>query len=101
MKSNRAIYRTCADCGKEFIISPKFQDYIEENNLKLPKRCKECRDNRREAHEVRECVVCGNEFVITHNEHRFYSERGLTEPKRCFDCRKKRNERNPEETEQE
>lgn len=99
MKTNRVIYRTCTDCGKEFIISPKFQDYIEENNLRLPKRCKECRGNRKMAYEVKKCMSCGDEFVITQNEHKFYSERGLTEPKRCQDCRRKRNERSTEETE--
>lgn len=100
MKANRAIYRTCADCGKEFVISPKFQDYIEENNLKLPKRCRDCRTSRREAYEVKTCVECGNEFTLTQNEHKFYTERGLTEPKRCPDCRKKKYERNSENSEQ-
>lgn len=102
MKANRAIYRTCSDCGAEFIISPRFQDYLEENGLKLPKRCKACRDSRKEAYETKKCVDCGNDFVITQNEHKFYSERGLTEPKRCPECRQKRKyERNSKKAEQE
>lgn len=99
MKANRAIYRTCADCGGEFVISPKFQDFIEENNLKLPKRCKDCRHTRKEVFETRKCLMCEGEFTITHNESKFYAERGLTEPKRCPDCRKKRHERDSEEAE--
>ncbi len=100
MKSNsRTIYRTCVDCGNEFAISPRLQEFIEENNLKLPKRCKECRDLRKQAFETKKCVDCGNDFVITHNEHKFYEERGLTEPKRCHDCRKIRNERRAKEEE--
>lgn len=96
MKLNRAIYRTCADCGNEFVISPKFQEYIEENGLKLPRRCKECRTRRKESYEVKVCADCGTEFTITQNEHKFYAERGLTEPKRCPDCRRKKHERSTE-----
>jgi DNA-directed RNA polymerase subunit RPC12/RpoP len=95
-KNYRAIYRTCSDCGKEFIISPKFQEKIEENDLKLPKRCKECRDNRKVAKDTRICADCGEEFTITVNEHKFYEERGLTEPKRCKNCRKNKNGRSEE-----
>lgn len=91
MKS-RVIHRICVDCGEEFVIGLAFQKHIEENNLKLPKRCKECREDRRVAHAVKQCVDCGEAFTITRNEHKYYKERGLTEPKRCLACRKKRHE---------
>ena len=87
---NRVIYRTCVDCGKEFAIGLAFQKHIEEQGLKLPKRCKECRENRRVAHVVKQCVDCGEAFAITRNEHKYYEERGLSEPKRCKACRDKR-----------
>ena len=93
MGANRIINRTCADCGTDFAISKKFQDYIEENNLKLPKRCKKCRDARKNQYKELECVECGKTFVITLNEHNFYEERGLSEPKRCHECRSARHER--------
>ena len=99
MKTNRTIYRACADCGKEFTISPKFQEFIEENDLKLPKRCKDCRHTRKEVHETRKCLMCDGEFIITQNESKFYTERGLSKPRRCPDCRKKRHERDSEEAE--
>ena len=86
----RVIYRNCVDCGKEFAIGLGFQRHIAEQGLKLPKRCKECRTERRKAHAVKQCVDCGEAFTITRNEHKYYTERGLTEPKRCPDCRAKR-----------
>ena len=93
MSATRAIYRTCSECGERFVIGPSFQDYIEENNLKLPRRCKNCRELRKKEYEVRKCVTCGNDFTITQNEYKFYSERGLSIPLRCHDCRRKRHER--------
>lgn len=89
MASNRTIYRNCTDCGEEFVINPKFQDYIKENDLKLPKRCKKCRENRKMNSETVMCE-CGDEFTITPNEAKFYAERGLDKPKRCPACREKR-----------
>lgn len=88
----RVIHRTCVDCGKEFVIGLGFQKHIEDNGLKLPKRCKECREDRRVAYSVKQCVDCNEPFTITRNEHRYYEERGLTEPKRCLACRQKRRE---------
>lgn len=96
-KNYREIYRACVDCGKEFAISAKFQEMAEKNDLRLPKRCKKCRDNRKVAHDTRMCIDCGEEFIITVNEHKFYSERGLTEPKRCKDCRRKRHDKSEED----
>lgn len=102
VKPNRAICRTCSDCGSEFTISSKFQKYVEENGLKLPKRCKKCRDLRKKPYRIKTCIECSSEFTITQNEHKFYAERGLTEPKRCPNCRQdKKYERNTEKAKQE
>lgn len=106
MNANRVVRRTCMDCGEEFVISPKFQDYIEENGLKLPKRCPNCRATRKTVTTTKVCVECGNEFGLTANEIKYYSERGLTEPKRCAECRSRRRrnrggERSAEAAEQE
>lgn len=93
MEKRRAIYRDCVECGQEFTISPKFQEYVEENGLKLPKRCRKCRDSRKEPYKTEVCVDCGNEFVITVNEHKFYIERGFVDPKRCPMCRSKKHDK--------
>lgn len=41
----------CKDCGKEFNISSGEKQYFESRNLELPKRCKECRKNRKQVQE--------------------------------------------------
>lgn len=88
--ANRIICRQCVDCGDDFTISPKFQNYVQENGLKLPKRCPKCREARRTVVVTKTCVDCGEKFDITVNEQKYYAERGLTEPKRCPECRAKR-----------
>lgn len=37
----------CKDCGKEFYMSYKEVHFYEERGLNLPKRCKECREKRK------------------------------------------------------
>ena len=66
------------------------QNDIAEAGLKLPKRCPNCRAERREVKVTKECVDCGTVFHITKNEAKYYAERGFTEPKRCPECREKR-----------
>ena len=35
--------RTCVQCGKDFYISQNEIKYFKSKNLRLPKRCKDCR----------------------------------------------------------
>lgn len=100
-KLNRSIRRRCLDCGEEFMISPRSQEYYQENDLALPKRCKKCRNTRKEVCEVRTCIDCGAEFTINMNQKKFYLERGLNTPKRCPECIRKKHERYTKKTEQE
>lgn len=44
----------CKDCGKEFNITPGEMKFYEANNLKLPKRCPDCRTIRKKANEAAE-----------------------------------------------
>ena len=37
----------CKDCGKEFYMTYKEVHFYEEKGLNLPKRCKECREKRK------------------------------------------------------
>lgn len=99
-KPNRLIRRRCSDCGEELVISPRSQEYYQENGLALPKRCKKCRSARKEVCETRTCVDCGAEFTINMNQKKFYSERGLDTPKRCPECISKKHERYAKKTEQ-
>lgn len=38
----------CKDCGKSFSISPDEEMFYTSKGLQVPKRCKECRKNRKE-----------------------------------------------------
>jgi NAD-dependent SIR2 family protein deacetylase len=37
----------CQDCGKEFVFTEKDQKFYAEHNFVEPKRCKTCRDLRK------------------------------------------------------
>lgn len=37
----------CVDCGKTFDLTVEEQDWYKEKGFALPKRCKECRKERR------------------------------------------------------
>lgn len=39
---------TCAECGTSFPFTEREQDYYRERGLTHPKRCKPCRDARRQ-----------------------------------------------------
>ena len=39
--------RTCKQCGKEFELSSGELEFYESKNLELPKRCKECRQEKK------------------------------------------------------
>ncbi len=38
----------CIDCGDDFIFTAGEQKYFRDNNLHQPKRCFNCRKNKRE-----------------------------------------------------
>ena len=40
---------TCAECGDTFPFTEREQDYYRERGLSHPKRCKPCRDSRRQS----------------------------------------------------
>lgn len=42
------IKRKCVDCGKEFIISSSQQSFYRVREWELPKRCKECREKKKQ-----------------------------------------------------
>ena len=41
-------YITCSDCREEFVWSEKEQDFYAEQGFTAPKRCKECREIRKQ-----------------------------------------------------
>jgi len=49
---------TCTECGTAFPFTEREQDYYRERGLSHPKRCKPCRDARRERFEI-VCDQCG------------------------------------------
>jgi hypothetical protein len=42
---------TCADCGREFAFSAEEQAFFREKGFDPPKRCRECRQARKEQRE--------------------------------------------------
>lgn len=87
------ITEVCKDCGKEFIITVKEQLFAQENKgFVLPKRCPECRSNRKNSIKYIVCETCGEVFEFTANDQEFYKKNNFKEPKRCKKCRKIRKE---------
>lgn len=83
------ITATCKDCGKEFTISVKEQLFAQEGKgFTLPKRCKDCRANRKAKSKHIVCHECGDVFEFTASEQEFFNKNGFEEPKRCTECRK-------------
>ena len=39
---------TCADCGREFAFTAEEQRFFREKGYEAPKRCKECRQAKKE-----------------------------------------------------
>lgn len=85
----------CEDCGKEFIISPSEQKFYNKKGYNLPKRCFDCRKNKKKIN-VFTCIDCGKEFEITGSEIDYYKKNSLEIPKRCKKCRGFKKEKNRE-----
>lgn len=48
---NDKLYRECVQCGNNFYIKKKDQDYLLGRKLELPKRCFACRKKNKEEAE--------------------------------------------------
>lgn len=77
----------CRDCGKEFIFTGSEQEFFAEKGfVNEPKRCKPCRDIRRENHggKVREMheAICGDCGRTTEVPFKPVTER----PVYCQEC---------------
>ncbi len=44
--------QNCVSCGKQFTLTDKEIDFFKNKNLNLPKRCEECRKEKREQKEL-------------------------------------------------
>lgn len=87
------ITATCKDCGEEFQISVKEQLFAQENKgFVLPKRCPNCRADRKDRTKHIVCVECGEVFEFTASEQEYYAKNNFNEPKRCRTCRKARKD---------
>lgn len=76
----------CERCGEKFEMSPAEQKFYKSKGFKMPKRCKSCRDLRKNV-ETRICKDCNCEFEVTALEKERYDELGMQYPKRCKKCR--------------
>lgn len=78
---------TCQDCGKEFVFTGAEQEfYAQKGFSNEPKRCKECRDSKRDSfrNKPREmttvtCSTCGKETQVPFKPV-------LDKPVYCDDC---------------
>jgi uncharacterized OB-fold protein len=83
------ITEICKDCGTEFTISVKEQLFAKEGRgFCLPKRCPNCREERKGKAKEIICMECGEVFTFTASEQEFYKQNNFKEPKRCHNCRK-------------
>ena len=89
----KEIHETCIDCGKEFIITPAEQNFYKKRGFGFPKRCPECREEKKKVKKV-VCMDCGRPFEINGVEISYYKRNGLEIPKRCPKCRKFKREKN-------
>lgn len=85
----------CERCGEEFEMSPAEQKFYIGKGYRFPKRCKNCRDLRRDV-EVLICKDCNSEFTLSRLEKERYDELGMSYPKRCKKCRAFKREHNKE-----
>lgn len=59
----------CEDCGEEFVFSAEEQEFYESKGFVDPKRCKPCRQRRKEARGGRKfyeaiCSNCGVQTTV-------------------------------------
>lgn len=59
----------CEDCGEEFVFSVDEQEFFESKGFVEPKRCKPCRQRRKEQRGSRQfydavCSNCGAETTV-------------------------------------
>ena len=54
----------CQDCGKEFDFSVRDQEFYQENGWTEPKRCKDCREKRKQEREARNNASANNNIDI-------------------------------------
>lgn len=85
----------CAECGKEFVMSPAEQKFYQKKGYNLPKKCYDCRIKDR-AIEAFTCVDCGATFELTGTEIKYYKKNNLALPKRCKKCRDFKKQKNLE-----
>ena len=53
---NEVIERTCINCGRRFPIYPNAQDFFKSRGLELPKRCRVCREKKKQEQKAEEDV---------------------------------------------
>ena len=87
------VQEVCKDCGKEFTISVKEQLFAQEQKgFVLPKRCPECRAERKSQSKHIICIECGEVFEFTASEQEFFAKNNFQQPRRCRTCRQSRKD---------
>lgn len=90
-----AVKIVCERCGEEFEMSPAEQKFYNAKGFHLPKRCKKCRELRRDTEEI-VCKDCNCTFTLSKLEKERYDELGMQYPKRCKKCREFKRQHNAE-----
>ena len=53
---NEVIERICIDCRRKFLIYPNAQDFFKSRGLELPKRCRACREKKKQERKAEEAA---------------------------------------------
>lgn len=86
---------TCIECNTIFTMSPAEQKFYTNRGYNLPKRCKKCRDSKKEVKEFI-CKDCNKVFTLNTIELSYFTRMGLSTPKRCPSCIEIKKQRNQE-----
>lgn len=89
---------TCIDCHCSTVFKAGEQAFFRDHDITPPKRCKACREQRKQpweqddspVAESRLCVDCGLSFNITEHERDWFVAKGFVLPSRCRQCRARR-----------
>ena len=81
---------SCCDCSGGFTFTGKNQLFFQKNNWKMPLRCDDCRDakkNTKPSGTDIQCGGCKNTFFFSDAKARVFEEQGKVAPKWCSTCK--------------
>ena len=87
---------SCCDCSSNFTFSGKDQVFFTRKNWKMPARCIDCRDAKKNVKPSGTDVICSgckNTFFFSDAKAAVFEEKGLATPKWCSTCKAERSKK--------